>query len=90
MRGAELDVFGPDVRAVPAGEEGVGVLAHLVCFFVLLLVGGGWMGLFGLWGRAIGVDSAVRKMAAAVIGFLGCLVEGRRWWWQFCVFCGGF
>lgn len=25
---AELDVFGPDVRAVPAGVEGVGVVAH--------------------------------------------------------------
>jgi len=38
VRGAELDVFGPDMRAVPAGEEGVGVLAHFSLF--LLLFGG--------------------------------------------------
>lgn len=50
MRGAELDVFGEDVVAVAAAEEGVGVLAHRWVFVLGMMGGGGGVG----WGVAFG------------------------------------
>lgn len=52
LRGAELDVFGEDVVAVAAAEEGVGVLAHLLLGGFCWEWGGCAVGVLkvGLWG----------------------------------------